>query len=83
MLVLTSLMYEGLGQVMQMGREAAAEIAEDPAAANDPAKKGWAEGWEEFRQGFLVDEAAQQVELEQRRGGYLDAAKFSMCEQEL
>ncbi len=76
-LVLTSLTYEGMGQSMQMGRDAAAEIAQNPAAAEDPAKKGWAEGWTEFSRGFLVDEAAQQEELAQRRGSYLDAAAWN------
>ena len=77
LLMLTSLMYEGMGQVMQMGREAAAEIAQDPTVAEDPAKKGWAEGWEEFSKDFLVDESAQLAELEQRRASYLEAARFS------
>lgn len=77
LIVLTSIMYEGLGQMMQMGREAAAEIERVPEAAEDPAKVGWAEGWQEFSRDFLVDEQGQQEELNQRRGGYLAVAAFS------
>ena len=77
LLVLTSVMYEGTGQMMQMGREAAAEIERNPEAANDPAKRGWAEGWTEFSSDFLVDEAAQQEELTLRRGAYPVVAAFS------
>lgn len=76
-IVLTSLTYEGLGQMMQLGREAAAEIAANPAAADDPEKRGWAEGWTEFSKDFLVDEEAQQEELRQRRAGYPTVAAFS------
>ena len=75
--VLTSLMYLGTGQTMQMGREASAEISADPAVAEDPTKRALAEAWTDFSGDFKVDETGQAQELNARRGDYPTVAAFS------
>jgi uncharacterized protein len=77
LLVLTSIMYEGIGLSMQSGRAAAEEIARDPAAAGDPEKQAMAGIWDEFSGDFQVDDTAQQEELAARRGSYPEVAAFS------
>ncbi len=77
LIVLTSLMYEGLAQVMQMGRAAVTEIEQTPSVAEDPQQAALAESWLEFSGDFLLGEAAQQEELQQRRGPYPEAAAFT------
>jgi len=76
-IVLTSVMYEGLALTMQAGRDAAAEAAQNPAATEDPQADALAEAWTEFSADFLLDETAQQQELAERRGSYPVVAAFS------
>ena len=76
-IVLTSLSYEGLGQVMRAGQLAAADIELVPEAAEDPEKQGLAQAWMEFSGDFLVDDAAQREELDQRQAAYPTVARFS------
>ncbi len=76
-IVLTSLSYAGLGEIMRAGQQAAAEIELMPEAAEDPDKQALAQSWKEFSRDFLVDDETQRIELDQRRSAYPTAARFS------
>jgi uncharacterized protein len=76
-IVLTSLSYEGLGQILRAGQQVAAEIQLSPEAAEDEEAQALAQTWAEFSRDFLVDDAAQAEELEQRRAAYPTVARFS------
>lgn len=76
-IVLTSAMYATTGFLMQQGREAAIAMDAAPAAKHDQETREMAAVWLDFSGDFLIDEAAQQEELAERRGSYARVAAFS------
>ncbi len=77
-IALTSITYEGLGQIMRAGQVAVAEIEADASLAEDPERQVMAEAWIDFAADFQLDAQAQQQELDERAGSYATAFTFTV-----
>lgn len=77
LLVLTSLTYLGLAEIMRAGQAAQAELATDPTLAADAERQQLAATWEDFESDFLFSEAEQQAELSERNTSYATAFAFT------
>jgi len=77
-ILLTTITYEGMAQIMRAGQVAAAEIEANPSLADDAERQMLARTWTDFASDYLVDEAAQQAELTERNTSYLSALNFTV-----